>query len=89
MSQSDSPYTYREEVSYASEDGPFWLAQENPDGSARTEAQALSLIDDWFGPADEPWIASAVSGDVTETEHGLRFDKSADGSVAFWEVDVP
>ena len=92
MPRRPSP-DYRAECYAAAggEEPPAWIPAETIDGVARTEAEALKLVNEWFGePEDEyPWRISRVPMYVGEDEYGdVRVHPNPEGMTAgpfdFW-----
>lgn len=74
------------------EEAPFWLAVEGPDGSERTEDEALKVVNDYWGEAVEGWKVSRAQMYLGQNEHGdLRVNVKPDGMqsgpFAFWQID--
>lgn len=92
---SEAVPEYRDEMFGAMkcEEPPFWLAVETPTGGQRTEADALKVVNDFWGePTEEPWVISRVLAYLGRNEYGdLTLHEKPEGKpwgpFEFWKVD--
>ena len=92
---SEAPPEYRDELFGAMEceEAPFWLSLDTPSGAQRTEAEALKVINDFWGePTEEPWVVSRVWAYVGRNEYGdITLHEKPEGMswgpFEFWKVD--
>lgn len=75
------------------EEPPFWVATRSSVGWARSEAEALRLIDSAYGESDQPMAVSVVQMYVGESDEGLTLRGKPEGMrwgpIEFFQVSEP
>lgn len=92
---SEAVPEYRDELFGAMEceEAPFWLSVDTNGGDQRTEADALKVINDFWGePTEEPWVVSRVQAYLGRNVHGdITLHERPEGKLwgpfEFWKVD--